>query len=110
MRPAVRATTMFRRSRRSSPRRRRSWQARGAVEWAANVPATIGGAVVNNAGAFGGDTASCLLEATVVDADGWHRRLTRDELGYAYRTSVLKRHELGDVCVEQAVLRLVQSS
>jgi UDP-N-acetylmuramate dehydrogenase len=85
-------------------------QGLGGLEWAANVPGTIGGAVVNNAGAFGGDTASCLLEAAVVDADGRSSRLGVDELGYAYRTSALKRQELGDVCVERAVLRLVQSS
>jgi UDP-N-acetylmuramate dehydrogenase len=80
------------------------------LEWAANVPGTVGGAVVNNAGAFGGDTASCLLGVVVVDPDGHERQLTPDELGYAYRTSVLKRRELGDVAVARALLRLARST
>lgn len=86
--------------------RRLAKQDLGGLEWAANVPGTIGGAVVNNAGAFGGDTASCLLSATVVDASGRRLRLSPSELGYAYRTSVLKRRELGEVAVESAELRL----
>jgi UDP-N-acetylmuramate dehydrogenase len=79
----------------------------GGLEWAANVPGTIGGAVVNNAGAFGGDTASCLIGAEVVDDRGRRGYLSVDELGYAYRTSVLKRRELGNLAVERIELRLV---
>src|SRR5207237_3897823 len=77
--------------------RRLAKQGFGGLEWAANVPGTVGGAVVNNAGAFDGDTASCLLSATLVDARGERTRLSVAELRYAYRTSVLKRRELGDV-------------
>ena len=86
--------------------RRLAKQNLGGLEWAANVPGTVGGAAVNNAGAFGGDTASCLLSLTVVNASGQRTRLDTHELGYAYRTSVLKRRELGDVAVESVELRL----
>jgi UDP-N-acetylmuramate dehydrogenase len=79
----------------------------GGLEWAANVPGTVGGAVVNNAGAFGSDTASCLLGAEVVDDRGRRGYLTPDELEYAYRTSVLKRRELGNIAVERVDLRLI---
>jgi UDP-N-acetylmuramate dehydrogenase len=82
----------------------------GGLEWAANVPGTVGGAVVNNAGAFGSDTASCLTEAFLVDADGRQTTIRRHELGYAYRTSVLKRRELGDVAVERTLWQLTQST
>src|SRR5258708_1193140 len=34
-------------------------------EWAVSVPGTLGGAIVNNAGAHGGDMASCLVSAEV---------------------------------------------
>jgi UDP-N-acetylmuramate dehydrogenase len=78
----------------------------GGLEWAANVPGTVGGAVVNNAGAFGGDTAGSLISATLVDASGQRRELLVEELEYAYRASVLKRRELGDVAVEVARLRI----
>ncbi|HEV7663783.1 MAG TPA: UDP-N-acetylmuramate dehydrogenase [Chloroflexota bacterium] len=90
--------------------RRLAKQGYGGLEWAANVPGTIGGATVNNAGAFGGDTASCLVSATIVDGDGIGQRLTGPDLRYAYRTSALKRRELGDVAVSEVELRLVQKT
>ncbi len=62
------------------------------LEWAAAVPGTIGGAIFGNAGAFGGDMASSLLSAEVLTRDG-REHWTVDQLGYGYRTSVLKRHE-----------------
>jgi UDP-N-acetylmuramate dehydrogenase len=90
--------------------RRLAKQGFGGLEWAANVPGTVGGAVVNNAGAFGGDTAACLIGATLVEADGRRVRLEAEDLAYAYRTSVLKRRELGDVAVEVVELRLITST
>jgi UDP-N-acetylmuramate dehydrogenase len=89
--------------------RRLAKQGLGGLEWAANVPGTVGGAVVNNAGAFGGDTASFLISLALVDAGGHRSRLRLSELRYAYRTSALKRHELGDVAVESVELRLLPS-
>jgi UDP-N-acetylmuramate dehydrogenase len=80
----------------------------GGLEWAANVPGTVGGAVVNNAGAFDGDMASTLVGITLVHAGGARTRLTVDELRYAYRTSVLKRREFGDLAVESAELKLTK--
>jgi UDP-N-acetylmuramate dehydrogenase len=80
------------------------------LEWAANVPGTVGGATVNNAGAFGGDLASCLISADLVDAAGRAFSVTPDELDYAYRTSRLKRRELGDVAVTGVRLRASRST
>jgi len=90
--------------------RRLAKQGFGGLEWAANVPGTVGGAAVNNAGAFGGDTASRIIEVEVVDADGRHIRLTPSDLGYAYRTSALKERQLGDVAVERVLFGLVRST
>jgi len=66
--------------------------------------------VVNNAGAFGGDTCSCLVKASVVGAAGQLREVSGGELGYAYRTSVLKRRDWGDVAVVDATLKLERST
>jgi UDP-N-acetylmuramate dehydrogenase len=90
--------------------RRLAKQGFGGLEWAANVPGTVGGAAVNNAGAFGGETARCVISVTLVDGSGAHIELDADELGYAYRTSVLKRRERGDVAVERVKLRLTRST
>src|SRR3979411_1349214 len=40
------------------------------LEWMATVPGTVGGAVHGNAGAFGSDTASALLDARLLDLNG----------------------------------------
>lgn len=86
--------------------RRLARQDLAGLEWAANVPGTVGGAAVNNAGAFGGDTASSALAVTLVDALGKRTRLSVDDLHYGYRSSALKRRELGNVAVESVEWRL----
>jgi UDP-N-acetylenolpyruvoylglucosamine reductase len=60
----------------------------GEFEFACAIPGTTGGGVRMNAGAYGGDFASVLEWALVVDAEG-SRRLGPDELGLEYRRSAL---------------------
>lgn len=60
------------------------------LEWAVGIPGTVGGAVVMNAGAHGGSTADCLVSAEVLLPNGATKILTPDQLGYAYRTSMLQ--------------------
>jgi UDP-N-acetylmuramate dehydrogenase len=60
------------------------------LEWAIGVPGTLGGAVVGNAGAHGGDMAGCVEWAEALSPDG-ERRWSNAELGFDYRTSILKR-------------------
>jgi UDP-N-acetylmuramate dehydrogenase len=78
------------------------------LEWAATVPGTIGGAVYGNAGAFGGDMADNLIWAEVLTENG-REKLSAEQLGYGYRTSLLKRGEL-DAIVLSAELRLANST
>ena len=80
----------------------------GGLEWAATVPGTIGGAVYGNAGAFGGDMAGNLIRAELLTENG-REKFTSEQLGYGYRTSVLKRGEL-DGIVLAAELRLTNST
>ncbi len=61
------------------------------LEWASTVPGTVGGAVYGNAGAFGSDVAHCLLSADVLQREGGRVSRSSSEMGYAYRSSVLKR-------------------
>lgn len=61
------------------------------LEWAVGIPGTIGGAVFGNAGAHGGDVAHSLRRAALLDPDGAVREFERDELGFEYRDSALKR-------------------
>src|ERR671910_202331 len=78
------------------------------LEWAATVPGTIGGAVYGNAGAFGGDMAGNLTWAELLTENG-RERFTAEQMGYGYRTSILKRGEL-DGIVLCAELRLENST
>jgi UDP-N-acetylmuramate dehydrogenase len=76
------------------------------LEWAATVPGTVGGATVNNAGAFGGCMADNLLDAVVVGTDGRERTVSHAELAYDYRTSSLKRGELGPTIVKSVRMQV----
>ncbi len=60
------------------------------MEWAASVPGTVGGAIVNNAGAHGGDMAHSVVDVVVLDAEKGPQLMTRKDLQYDYRSSVLK--------------------
>jgi len=63
------------------------------LEWAAAVPGTLGGAVYGNAGAFGGEVAGNLTWVDLLTENG-KERFTAEQMGYGYRTSILKRGEL----------------
>lgn len=60
------------------------------MEFAAGIPGTLGGAVVMNAGAYGGEMKDILKEVKVLDADGKVCILTKEELKLGYRTSIVK--------------------
>jgi len=63
------------------------------LEWATAVPGTIGGAIYGNAGAFGGEVSENLITAELLTMEG-EETFTVEQMGYGYRTSVLKRGEL----------------
>jgi UDP-N-acetylmuramate dehydrogenase len=78
-------------------------------EWAVSVPGTVGGAVVNNAGAHGGDMASCVRSVALVDPQGTHV-LTNAELVYEYRSSALKARTDRRFLVTMATLNLTRGT
>jgi len=80
----------------------------GGLEWAATVPGTVGGAIYGNAGAFGGDIAGNLIWTELLTENG-REKFTAEQMGYGYRTSILKRGEL-DAIVLSAELRLKNST
>ena len=60
-------------------------------EWAISIPGTIGGAVVGNAGAHGGEIKDSFEYGYMLDETGDVRQIHHLELAYAYRDSSLKR-------------------
>jgi UDP-N-acetylmuramate dehydrogenase len=77
------------------------------LEWAASVPGTVGGAVVNNAGAHGGDMAGVVQQVELIDAERGRQMLTLDDLAYGYRTSSLKARADRRFLVLSAVFQLM---
>jgi UDP-N-acetylmuramate dehydrogenase len=75
------------------------------LEWAAGIPGTLGGAVAGNAGAHGGDVASCLELATILHRELGQQTWSAAELAFAYRESWLKRNP-GQAVVLSAQLAL----
>ena len=59
------------------------------LEFLSGIPGAIGGAVVMNAGAYGGEIASVLDWAEVVSRSGELVRLSAPQLDFAYRHSTL---------------------
>ena len=60
-------------------------------EFAGGIPGTLGGAVVMNAGAYGGEMKDVLKEVTVMTGEGEIRVIPASELEMGYRTSIIKR-------------------
>ncbi len=59
-------------------------------EFAGGIPGTLGGAVVMNAGAYGGELKDVLQEVQVLTKDGEMRTIPAKDLAMGYRTSLVK--------------------
>jgi len=64
------------------------------LEWGIAIPGTVGGGVVNNAGAHWSDVSRALGSADVMDHEGRSERLSPESLAYRYRQSALKSSHL----------------
>ena len=65
----------------------RGW---AGLTWAVGLPGTVGGMVVNNAGAFGGETSQSLVSAEVLNPQGVVMEVGPDWFAFEYRRSRLK--------------------
>jgi len=79
----------------------------GGLEWAVGVPGTIGGAVVNNAGAYGGEIARVVRRVSILDRKGQIQELRPEELALGYRTSCFKAATHRNDIILSADLQLV---
>ena len=72
----------------------------GGIEFMAGIPGTVGGAVCGNAGAWGRGFGDVVKEA-VVYRDEKVLTLSRDDIGFTYRSSSIK--EKGGVIMEATI-------
>ena len=59
------------------------------LEFASGIPGTFGGAVVMNAGAYGGEMKDVIVSVRVISEDGEIFTLSKEELDFSYRHSVI---------------------
>lgn len=63
------------------------------LEFAAGIPATVGGAIFMNAGANGQQSSDTLQEIHYLSEEGKEIRLAKNELQFGYRTSSLQKRK-----------------
>lgn len=63
------------------------------LEFAHGIPGTLGGAVVMNAGAYGGEMRDVIRETNVLSMAGEEKRFTGEEHDFSYRHSVFSSGE-----------------
>ena len=68
------------------------------LEFASGIPGTIGGAIYQNAGAYGNQMDKVIKSVTVLDNQGNIKKLNKEELQLGYRDSILKHENL--ICLE----------
>ena len=61
------------------------------LEFAAGIPGSLGGGVVMNAGAYGGELSQVVTKVRAMNTDGEVVILEKEELLLGYRTSVFKK-------------------
>lgn len=76
----------------------------GGMEFVAGIPGSVGGAVVMNAGAYGGEMKDIIEKVYVLDENGAQLELDRDALDLGYRHSCIPEKKY---IVTKVVLELV---
>jgi UDP-N-acetylmuramate dehydrogenase len=74
------------------------------MEFASGIPGTVGGGVVMNAGAYGGELSQIVTEVSVLDINSEILVLDNETMEFGYRTSIIKSHPfiVTEVCVRLA--------
>ncbi|MFD2115720.1 UDP-N-acetylmuramate dehydrogenase [Paenibacillus yanchengensis] len=61
------------------------------LEFACGIPGSVGGALMMNAGAYGGEVSFVLKEATVLDSSGQLLVLDHTQFNFSYRSSIFEQ-------------------
>lgn len=77
------------------------------LEWAGGLPGTVGAGIRGNVGCFGGEIKDSVVDVEVIDfseKDFQIKKLTREELNFSYRSSLVKLHS--NMIILSATFRL----
>ena len=75
------------------------------LEFASGIPGSVGGAVVMNAGAYGGEMKQVVTLVKVLNQEGEELELLNDTMEFGYRTSAIKNHPF---VVTEVVMELAE--
>ncbi len=64
------------------------------LEFASGIPGSVGGGVMMNAGAYGGEMSQIVEAVTGIDRSGKKVRLSNEELEFGYRSSRIKKEKI----------------
>ncbi len=64
------------------------------LEFASGIPGSVGGAMVMNAGAYGGEMKDAVVSVKVMDENGDVSDYSNEDMAFGYRDSILKRRKL----------------
>src|SRR5208283_5257956 len=79
----------------------------GGLECLSGIPGTVGGAPVQNIGAYGQEVSETIHEVRVLDVHSLEiRSLSNQECGFAYRTSIFNTMERGRYIILQVSFAL----
>lgn len=66
----------------------------GGLEFAAGIPGSLGGGVMMNAGAYGGEMKDVVSHVVAIDYAGQEHRFSKQELEFGYRKCALQGRDL----------------
>lgn len=64
------------------------------LEFACGIPGTVGGALIMNAGAYGGEISEVLTSAKVITQSGEFKTFVEGEFDFSYRNSIFAKENL----------------
>lgn len=73
------------------------------LEFAAGIPASVGGAALMNAGAYGSEMAEIITSVECLGGDGSRIQLSNEEIGFGYRDSRMMRESYTVLSVTMAL-------
>lgn len=75
------------------------------LEFASGIPGTIGGGIVMNAGAYGGELSQVVTQVNVVNSEGEFMELENETMEFGYRTSTIRNNSF---TVTEVILKLTR--
>jgi len=78
------------------------------LEFAEGIPGSLGGAVVMNAGAYGGEIADVVVEVTAISLEGDIKKSKKEDIQWGYRHSVFQTNGYAVIAVRLKLIKGVR--